>query len=161
VATAEDVMLKIRRDIDHERVSSFIHHGNDIAFGDHLRRLKQRPHKRMRDSTREFGAIFVDNGERAVMQLLRIAPRLNHYGEREGIDDEPQQHVVMQEASQLLDAEPVDVRNLAQRYRSCLRSKRTFIRVKTGTKTAKAARLGVRVRKPNPLVKVPTLIGTK
>src|SRR5271170_2160546 len=69
----------------------------------------------MRDSTREFGAILVDNGERAVVQLLRIAPRLNHHCKREGIDDEPQKHVVVQEASQLLDAEPVDIRRLAHR----------------------------------------------
>ena len=114
-ASAENVALKVRRDVDDERVSSLVHQGNDIALGDHLRRLKQRRQERMRDSARELGAILVDDGDRGVVQFLRIAPRLNDHREREGVDDEPQQHIVVQEAAQFLDAEPVDVRSLAHR----------------------------------------------
>ena len=90
LASAEDVALKVRRDVDDERVSSLVHQGNDVPFGDQLRRLKQRRQERMRDSARELGVVLVDDGDRGVVQLLRIAPRLHDHGEREGIDDQTQ-----------------------------------------------------------------------
>ena len=109
-ASAENVPLEVRRDVDDERVSSLVHQRNDVAFGDHLRRLEQRRQERMRDPARELGVVLVDDGDRGVVQFLRIAPRLHDHGQREGIDDQPQQHVVVQEAAQFLDAEPIDVR---------------------------------------------------
>ena len=50
--------------------------GNDVALGDRLRRLKQRRQESMRDAARQLGVVLVDDGDRGVVQLLRIAPRL-------------------------------------------------------------------------------------
>ena len=63
----------------------------------------------MRDAARQFGMVLVDDPDRGVVHLLRAALRLRDDGERERVDDEPQQHVIAQEAAQLLGAEPEDV----------------------------------------------------
>ena len=44
----------------------------------------------MRDAARELGMVLVDDGDRGVVQLLRIALRLHDDGERERVDDQPQ-----------------------------------------------------------------------
>ena len=88
------------------------------------------------------------------MKLLRIAPRLQGYRQRKGIGHQPQQHEIAQETAQLLDAQPIDVCGLshhAELYRSCLRSSRTLISVKIGTKAAERQQIDTKVRKAQSL----------
>ena len=68
--SCEDVALEIRGNADHEGISAFVHRGHDVPFGDELWPLEQRRQERGRDPTREFGVIFVDDGDRSVVKFL-------------------------------------------------------------------------------------------
>src|SRR5271165_625012 len=50
--------------------------------------------------------ILVDDGDRTVVDLLRIALRLTDDCDGERVDDEAKQHEVMREAAQFLQAKP-------------------------------------------------------
>src|ERR1035437_6354207 len=108
--------------------------------------------------------VLVGDGNRGIMQLLRIALCRGDHGERKRVDDEPDEHIVVQKAPQFLGAEPEDVGDAAHRsryhQRSCLRSSR-LSRISTGTKIASMAMSPLRSWKPRPLMNVPALIGTK
>jgi hypothetical protein len=86
-----------------------VHQRYDVALCDRLRRLEQRWQERMRDSARELGMILIDDTDRSIMQLLQIAPRRQDHGPGERIDHQTQKHVIVQEAAQFLDPEPIDV----------------------------------------------------
>ena len=57
--------------------------GHDVALGDRLRRLEIGRQKRVRDPTRQFRMVLVDDRDRGVVHLLRAALRLRDDGERE------------------------------------------------------------------------------
>ena len=53
--------------------------------------------------------IFVNDGERGIMQFLRIALRLCQHCERKLIDHEREEHPIAKEAAKLLGTEPENV----------------------------------------------------
>src|SRR5271170_6380419 len=106
--------------------------------------------------------VLVDNGNRCVVHFLRTTLRLRNDGEGECINNQSQQHEIAHKATQFLGAEPEDIAEGLHRapgYRSCFRSKNRLRSVRTGIKSANAARFVPRSSKPRPLVKVPTLTG--
>jgi hypothetical protein len=109
LAAGQDVALEIWRDVDHERVSTGVHQWDDVALGDPLRRLKERRQEGMSDPSRELRMVFIDDGDRRVVKLLREASRLHDDRKRERIDDEAQKDVIAQETPQFLEAQPIDV----------------------------------------------------
>ena len=118
LASAENVALKIGRDVDHERIFAGIHQGDDVPLGDRLRRLEVRRQERVRDAARELRFILVDDADRGIMKLLRITLRLHDHGQGERVDDQPQENVIVQEAAQLLGAEPENIGDSAHRGQS-------------------------------------------
>ncbi len=115
LASRQHIALEIRRNIDHEGEFSGVHRGNDVSLGDQLRRLVQRRKEGMGDAAGKLGVILIDDRNRGIVQFLRIAPRLQGDGQRKRIGHQGQKDEIMQEAAQLLDAEPIDVCKLAHR----------------------------------------------
>jgi hypothetical protein len=113
--SGEHVPLEIGWDVDHEGIFSRVHRGNDVAHGNGLRRFEQRWLEGVRDAPGEVGMVLVGNGDRGIMELLRIALRRGDHGVGERIHDKPDQHIVTHEAPQLLGSEPVDVGDAAHR----------------------------------------------
>ena len=106
--------------------------------------------------------ILIDDADRRVVEFLRVALRLGNDGERKRIDDEAEQHPVLEEAAQLLGRQPEDGGERAHAaYFSCRRSRTRLSSVSAGTKAARTRSWPLRSAKPSPLVKVPTLIGRK
>src|SRR5271169_2578737 len=87
-APRENVALEGRRNVDDERVGALVHQRDDVSLGDRPHRLEQGRQERMCDPARQFGMVLVDDGDRGVVQFLRIAPRLHDYGQRERVDDQ-------------------------------------------------------------------------
>ena len=143
----QDIALEVGGNVDHEGKFPAVHRRNDIPFLYQLRPLKQWRKERMRDSTRKRRLILVDDRDRRIVQLLRIASGLQDHGEGKCIDHKSQKHEIVQKAAQFLDAKPVDIFDLPHRrlpHRSCLRSRETLRSVMIGTNTARASRLPAR-----------------
>ena len=81
--------------------------------------------------------------------------------QREGIDDEAEQHEVVAEAAHFLGAEPVDVGERPHRLALLLAQQQQADQGQSGDEQRDAASRRRRSAKPSPLVKVPTLIGRK
>ncbi len=108
-ASGEDIAGEIGWDVDDERILSGIHQRYDVRFGDRLRRLEIGRQEGMRDPPRQFRVVFVDDRDRRVVHFLRMALRLRDNGQRERINDQPQQHEIAHKAAQFLGTEPIDV----------------------------------------------------
>ena len=79
---AAHVALEMRRDVDDEGVPPGVHQPVDVALGDRLRRLEIGRQECVRDAARQLGMVLVDDGDRRIVQLLRVALRLRDDGER-------------------------------------------------------------------------------
>ena len=154
LASSQNVALEVRRDIDHEGEFSGVHRRNDVPFGDQLRRLEQRRKERMGDPARKLRVVLIDDGDRGIVKLLRIASRLQGHGQRKCINHQSQEHEIAQETAQFLDAQPIDVCGFSHRAAPnvpvCAAAERS-IRVKTGTKTMSASRSPREIRKAQSL----------
>ncbi len=108
--------------------------------------------------------VLVDDGDRRVVQFLRIASGLRDDGERERIDDEPQQNDVAHEAAQFLGAEPEDIAEALHRplLAFLLAQQHKADRGEDGNEDGERQKIAAQIaRVCSPLVKVPTLIGMK
>jgi hypothetical protein len=114
LAAGENVAREIRRNVEHEGVSSAVHFWDDVAFGNELRRLKVGPQKGVRDTARQFRMALVDDRDRGVVHFLGAALRLRYDSKRKCIDDEAEQHEIAHKSSQFLGAEPKNVGQAAQ-----------------------------------------------
>src|SRR5690349_21136158 len=100
--------------------------------------------------------ILIDDGDRGIVQLLRIALRLRHHCDREGIDDESEQNPIAEEAAQLLRSEPEDIRKLAHGPSLLLLAeKKQADRGETRNEERKGSQVPREIREPKPLRKCP------
>jgi hypothetical protein len=102
--------------------------------------------------------ILIHHGDGGVAQLGTGAGRRAVDRVSECVKDEHQQHGVVPQAAQLLDAETKNVLQASQGHFSCFRRSARLKTMSTGIKTASAAKLVDSAENPSALVKAPTLI---
>ncbi len=105
----QQIALKLRRNVDRERVHARVHALIHLLLRDQLGHGKIGRRERGHEPRGHRRAVFIDDRDRRVVQGFRdrLGADIDRAGE--SIDDQRDQHRIAQQAAQLLDAELQDV----------------------------------------------------
>ena len=112
LAPGQQIGLEVGRHIDHEGVAPAVQCRVHVCIADQCRRLELGLLQGFGQSAGQAAVVFVDKGHAGIVHADHRAGRRHVDGHAEGIQEKQQQYAVVPQAGQLLQAQPVDVRQL-------------------------------------------------
>ncbi|MPM50741.1 hypothetical protein SDC9_97484 [bioreactor metagenome] len=109
LSAGQHIALEVGRNGQREGEIACIQPGIHMAEIHHLRRHELRRVERRGDACGQWRLVFVDDGNRRLVQRIGHGRGRGVHRGREGVDDEHQHHRVAPQAPQLLDAQAPDI----------------------------------------------------
>ena len=109
VPARPNIALEIGGDVENKGKAAEVHQPVDIALLDGDGRFEVGRQESAHDLPRQGGMVLVHHRNRSITKFLAVALRLAHDGKGKRIDDEAQEHVIVEEASKLLEAQPENI----------------------------------------------------
>ena len=121
VPARPNIALEIGGDVENKGKAAEVHQPVDIALLDGDGRFEVGRQESAHDLPRQGGMVLVHHRNRSITKFLAVALRLAHDGKGKLIDDEAQEHVIVQEASKLLEAQPENIGQRVHELTICSR----------------------------------------